>query len=359
MTIRGRLRLWRCTCSCGNEVIACGSELTRGDTQSCGCLRADRSRESQRKRRQDLTNKPLKHGGYVIGPSDVFKTRKSGDRYNLWRCQCPCGTEFLAIASKIQNGRKSFCSRTCPRNTRKRIPKPIEYAKLRTVLAKHDGYKRVAEKDKTRITLAAANGDKRAAELLVMMYDQWIWKAARKHAASHRVKGELVIEELVQECRIALLKAAERWDPSRGAFTTCAQWWLRHAMGREPNSGTSGIEVPANAHKAEGTRAAAIRAHRMLSLDVPIGNDADVMFKDTLEAPHEEAEFAPEDLDALPELIKRLPDAQRFAIERYYLADKTLQEVGDERGVTRARIGQLVDAGVAKLKRWMAQRERA
>ncbi len=169
---------------------------------------------------------------------------------------------------------------------------------------------------------------------------------------------ELVIEELVQECRLALLKAATRWDPNRGAFTTCAQWWLRHAMGREPNSGTSGIEVPANAHKAEGTRDAAIRAHRMLSLDVPIGDNTDATFKDTLESPPDEAEFAPEDLDALPALIKRLPEAQRFAIERYYLADKTLQEVGDERGVTRARIGQLVDAGVAKLKRWMAQRER-
>src|SRR5690242_16843289 len=30
--------LWRCSCSCGKESMAAGSDLTRGARTSCGCL---------------------------------------------------------------------------------------------------------------------------------------------------------------------------------------------------------------------------------------------------------------------------------------------------------------------------------
>ena len=33
--------LWRCLCSCGNEIIAVGNNLTSGNTGSCGCLRKE------------------------------------------------------------------------------------------------------------------------------------------------------------------------------------------------------------------------------------------------------------------------------------------------------------------------------
>lgn len=36
---------WLCQCSCGNQVVVCGSRLRRGRVKSCGCLRADSARE--------------------------------------------------------------------------------------------------------------------------------------------------------------------------------------------------------------------------------------------------------------------------------------------------------------------------
>jgi RNA polymerase sigma-B factor len=212
--------------------------------------------------------------------------------------------------------------------------------------------------EKTLITLAAGNGDKRACELLVLMYEFWARKLATDYARTHRILGVLVVEELLQECRLALLTAAQRWDPKRGAFTTYARWWLLSAMEREDNSGTSGISVPANAHRKPGTRELALNAHQVLSLDVPIGEVGDTTFMDQLERPSDEPEFEAEDLDALPGLVARLPEPQRFAIERYYFGQKTLEEVGLERGVTKARVGQLVQAGVASLKRMMAKRDK-
>lgn len=39
-------RLWRCLCDCGKEVVACSSSLRRGNKQSCGCLKRDRTRQA-------------------------------------------------------------------------------------------------------------------------------------------------------------------------------------------------------------------------------------------------------------------------------------------------------------------------
>ena len=42
---RRKYALWQCECDCGNSTIVIGSDLRRGNTQSCGCLARDRSSE--------------------------------------------------------------------------------------------------------------------------------------------------------------------------------------------------------------------------------------------------------------------------------------------------------------------------
>ena len=32
---------WKCLCDCGNETVVFGSNLKKGNTKSCGCLRGD------------------------------------------------------------------------------------------------------------------------------------------------------------------------------------------------------------------------------------------------------------------------------------------------------------------------------
>jgi group I intron endonuclease len=41
---------WVCLCDCGKEIIAHGNNLRKGNTQSCGCLAAERTVESNRRR---------------------------------------------------------------------------------------------------------------------------------------------------------------------------------------------------------------------------------------------------------------------------------------------------------------------
>lgn len=43
---------WRASCVCGKDIIALGSNIIRGDTQSCGCLQKERAAQAH-----------FKHGG--------------------------------------------------------------------------------------------------------------------------------------------------------------------------------------------------------------------------------------------------------------------------------------------------------
>lgn len=238
----------------------------------------------------------------------------------------------------------------------KRFGYAIDYATIRAQLAKPKGFKLVSAEDRHTIALAAKHGDKRALELLVMLYNEWCLGRATEYARTRRIKGDLVVEELAQECRMALLKALDYWKPEVGAFTTCAHWWLLHAMGREPNSGTSCVAIPVHAWKQDGTRKLSVNALRPISLDKPIGDDDDRTLKDMLVDATDQPEFDAEDIDALQMALKQLPERERVVIEKYYLGEQTLAEVGVEFGVSRERIRQLVEVGIDKLKKTMIER---
>lgn len=41
----GGMVYWRCRCDCGKETVVCGVSIRKGASQSCGCLRLDRTRK--------------------------------------------------------------------------------------------------------------------------------------------------------------------------------------------------------------------------------------------------------------------------------------------------------------------------
>jgi len=47
---------WLCRCDCNNKIIACGSEIKRGNIKSCGCLR-----------KEIIIKKSTKHGHSIRG----------------------------------------------------------------------------------------------------------------------------------------------------------------------------------------------------------------------------------------------------------------------------------------------------
>lgn len=55
---KNRKTYWKCRCKCGNKIIIPITYLTTGDTKSCGCLRAEKSKERCLSRKK-IKNKRL------------------------------------------------------------------------------------------------------------------------------------------------------------------------------------------------------------------------------------------------------------------------------------------------------------
>ncbi|WP_225353536.1 alcohol dehydrogenase [Lacticaseibacillus thailandensis] len=72
---------WLCRCDCGNEVIVDGYRLRKGQTQSCGCYRAEVSRKnilSQEKTRAQMVKHHISEKAHVDGMTVLRSTNSSG-----------------------------------------------------------------------------------------------------------------------------------------------------------------------------------------------------------------------------------------------------------------------------------------
>ena len=67
---------WACRCECGNETVVAGTNLTRGNTTSCGCFRSDFLKEE--KTTHGMTG-TAEHKAWL-----GLRKRCNNHRHNMW-----------------------------------------------------------------------------------------------------------------------------------------------------------------------------------------------------------------------------------------------------------------------------------
>ena len=209
--------------------------------------------------------------------------------------------------------------------------------------------------------------------------------------ANHYNGLGLTFQDLIQEGNIGLMKATEKYDPSKGyRFSTYAVCWIKQAMTRAIANQGRAIRLPAHvsenlyklkkvmreltvALSAEPSVAQIAKAMKLpedqvktlmehmddvSSLDVTVGEDEDTtvgaLIEDTtFQSPSAQIE-ASDTLNTVNAVLDTLPEREADIL-RYRFGMKgdrphTLEEIGQIYGLTRERVRQLEDKAMRKLR---------
>jgi RNA polymerase primary sigma factor len=247
------------------------------------------------------------------------------------------------------------------------------------------------------IELAAKikRGDKKARELMIKANLRLVVKIARDYEGIG-----LPLLDLISEGNIGLMKAVERFDPSKGGkLSTYGSWWIKQSikralanqsktirlpvhlvdkiskmrrtamrlqeeLGREPTDDELGAEIGITASRVAQMRLAAIRP---ASLDAPIGDEdsnnfAEVVQDESADTPYEQLEEKTV-TRMLQEMVKTLDPREATILRSRFGLDggpeRTLEEVGEKFGVTRERVRQIQNIALKKLRRMIEKLEMA
>ena len=248
-------------------------------------------------------------------------------------------------------------------------------------------FKPLSLEDEKALGRRIQQGDEEAVQRMVEANLRFVVSYAKRY----RGLG-LSFLDLIHEGNLGLMEAAKRFDPERNVkFISYAVWWVRqaifHALSEHSRvfrlpqklSGMVSrlqnlretmaadlLRSPTNAELAEKTELSEEQVETLLraggddvSLSASVGEDGTLELGDTLEQesiPSAELELIRTSFEnQIQSMVAELEPKEREVIRMRFGLDgeesRTLQEIGDELGLSRERVRQIESKAKEKLRR--------
>ena len=228
-------------------------------------------------------------------------------------------------------------------------------------------------------------GDRKALERLTKANLRFVVSVAKQYQ-----NQGLTLPDLINEGNLGLIKAAEKFDETRGfKFISYAVWWIRQSILQAIAEQSRIVRLPLNQvgsvnkinrmlskFEQENERRpsaeeiseqtdipedkvdeALLATNRHLSVDAPFvdGEDnslLDVMVND--DAPQADRELVKESLRSeIASVLQVLNERERNVVKAFYGIDGpelTLEEIGNKYGLTRERVRQIKEKAIRRLR---------
>lgn len=228
-------------------------------------------------------------------------------------------------------------------------------------------------------------GDKAALERLTKANLRFVVSVAKQYQ-----NQGLALPDLINEGNLGLIKAAEKFDETRGfKFISYAVWWIRQSILQAIAEQSRIVRLPLNQvgsmnkinqvlskFEQENERRPSIDeisekidlpedkideamqiGGRHISMDAPFVDGEDNSLLDVLvndDAPMADKQLVIESLRAeIANALQMLNDRERNIIKAFYGIDQpemTLEEIGSKFGLTRERVRQIKEKAIRRLR---------